>query len=535
MPLKLSTFIIAAFVVGISAATAAEPDSASAAAAPATKPVVAVYVTGGVPDMKTFFGTYLSGALVNAGGGISDETSAAFLAASEEERSTRNADTLDDSLICELGRKFGIRYVCVAAITPMPDAFALTARVMSTKTGKSRYHGGFTGPLNVMEDLERATTVIVENMFGGKRVFDNQPASKTEPVATANPPLVQPQVVHGNVTDNAVDTVNTVNNNTAPKSAVDNITDNATAAPAVHTVDDIGTDAEYPPVKPYSDRIKYVAVEESDIDEQSGVSAEHSWADVAQEPAPVAAAPQIVAPNPKLIAAEDGKQIVAVYMAGEEPQGAKGVHSIIGGELARVMSESDRYVAVDRTETILEQLDREHVYQRSGAVDDAQIKAIGHQLGVEYLCISSINPVGKRYYLDTRLVDVVTAEIKRSVTATSTLKDANEMAKVGGNIALELLEAEKARRNRKLRKSIFRYTAIGLDILGAGALAYGYMENNNVVKHTKVTSSVKSADGASLGRIADGPEADRAATRRNAAYITGGALVAAGVTIHIVF
>ena len=232
------------------------------------------------------------------------------------------------------------------------------------------------------------------------------------------------------------------------------------------------------------------------------------------------------APKAKPAASDTGKQIVAVYMAGQEPQGAKGVHTIIGGELARVMSESDKYIAVDRTEAILEQLDREHIYQRSGAVDDDQIKAIGHQLGVQYLCISNINPVGKRYYLDTRLVDIVTAEIMRSVTATSALKDADEMTRVGRNIALELLEAEKTRRQRALRKTIFRSTAIGLDVLGLLSLTYGYIENRNVVKNVELI------DGA---HIKNGQEAQRAATRRNVAYIVGGVLVASGVTVHIVF
>jgi hypothetical protein len=238
---------------------------------------------------------------------------------------------------------------------------------------------------------------------------------------------------------------------------------------------------------------------------------------------PPPAAPEIPAPKPA--EAEAGKQAVAVYMAGAEPAGAKGVHTIMGGELARVLSESDKYTAVDRTEAILEQLDREHVYQRSGAVDDAQIKAIGHQLGVGYLCISNINAVGRKYYLDTRLVDVVTAEISRSVTATSGLKDAGEMSRTGREIALELLENEKTLKQRKLRKKIFRYTAIGLDALGALSLAYGYMEDGNVAKRVDVSNP------AGL----DYPEAARAATRRNAAYIAGGVLLASGVTIHILF
>ena len=229
------------------------------------------------------------------------------------------------------------------------------------------------------------------------------------------------------------------------------------------------------------------------------------------------------ASEPKLteIAAEQGKQAVAIYMAGDEPKGAQGVHKIMGGELALVISGSESYLAVDRTEIILEQLAKEHTYQRSGAVDDDQIKALGQQLGVQYLCISDINPVGKRYYLDTRLVDVVSAEIMRSVTETSALKDAEDMSRIARSIALELIEPEATRKARLLRKKIFRYTAIGLDILGAGILAYGYYEETNVAKY--------------VDEHAKEPEAESAATRRNIAYIVGGALLASGITIHIFF
>jgi len=240
----------------------------------------------------------------------------------------------------------------------------------------------------------------------------------------------------------------------------------------------------------------------------------------APTPEPVVIPTPIHTPEAEIAAAQ-GKQAVAVYMAGNEPEGARGVHNIMGGELARILSESDKYLAVDRTDAILEQLAREHTYQRSGAVDDEQIKVLGQQLGVQYLCISDINPAGKRsYYFDVRLVDVVTAEIIRTATATSNLKNANEMTTVARNIALELLETEKAIAQQKRRKKIFRYTAIGLDILGAGALAYGYYENNNIIN---------------LNKGGEYPDAVRVAERRNAAYIVGGALLATGVTIHILF
>jgi hypothetical protein len=122
---------------------------------------------------------------------------------------------------------------------------------------------------------------------------------------------------------------------------------------------------------------------------------------IPEEPAPPEPepTPEPAAPAP----ATPAKQTIAVYMAGEEPKGAPGVHHILGGELARTISTSDKYLAVDRTDAILEQLSKEHVYQRSGAVDDDQIKSLGRQLGVQYLCISNINNVGwQAYYLDVR-------------------------------------------------------------------------------------------------------------------------------------
>jgi len=216
-----------------------------------------------------------------------------------------------------------------------------------------------------------------------------------------------------------------------------------------------------------------------------------------------------------------GKQTIAVYMAGKEPRGAKGVHNILGGELAKTISASHKYIAVDRTEAIQQQLANEHIFQRSGAVSDDQIKSLGQQLGAQFLCISDINPIGSgSYYLDVRLVDVVTAEIIRTATANSNMRNAEEMRRVARSIAYELIETEKAREQYKRRKKMFLSTAISLDVIGVGLFAYGLVENSNIKKH--VDAEVFS-------------EAEKAKTRRDVAYIVGGALVAAGITIHILF
>jgi len=418
------------------AAPAQEPPPAAAPNRPDFPRRVVVHVTGGAADNeRTVLGNSLLAALVNSGACIPHQNAATFFNTASD--MSRRQIILDDNRLSDIGRQFGIKYICVASLTPAfgaPGNFTIFARMLNTETGAAKLNGEYSGPLNTAQDLTAAANTVVEKMLGRRA-----PAPQAPPTPETN----------------------------------------ITTAPT--------------PPAPFETSVPGPAAPEI-------------------QAAPINGAPADTAAQ--------GKQTVAVYMAGNEPKNAKGVHNILGGELARVMSESDKYTAVDRTEAILAQLDREHVYQRSGAVDDEQIKAIGHQLGVQYLCISNINPVGKRYYLDTRLVDIVTAEIMRSVTATSSLKDANEMTRVGRNIALELLEADKTRQQRALRKTIFRSVAVSLDIFGLLALGYGYIENRNVIK---------------LNEEEDYPEADRAATRRNAAYIAGGALIASGVVIHIAF
>jgi len=223
-----------------------------------------------------------------------------------------------------------------------------------------------------------------------------------------------------------------------------------------------------------------------------------------------------------------GKQSVAVYMAGEEPPGAMGVHKVLGGELARTISQSAKYSAVDRTEAILRQLSNEYAFQRSGAVSDEQIRDIGKQFGVQYLCITDISAVkGNSFYLDVRLLDVVSAEIVRTVTTGSQLRNANEMIQVAQKIAYELIETEKAKeqamreeaKRERFKKGAF-YVAIGADVLGAGLVAYGIYEHANVGKHI---------DGGKYSA------ATNSENSRNTALIVGGALLLGGISIHIFF
>lgn len=366
---------------------------------------VAVYVAGGVSEgEKGSLGEYLLASLVGSGACASHENSAAFLAAAGEEQS-KTQEALDDARICEIGRQFGIRYICAAVAAPADGAVTVSAKMLNTETGKARLSGEASGRLTTAEELTQLSEDVVKMMLY-RRAFGAQEAAAMPDSAAA--------------------------------------------------------------------------------------------------------------------AAKQGRRTVAVYMSGEEPKGAKGVHRIVGGELVRAMNESGRYTALDRTEAIHGQLSQES----GGVLDDGQIKTVGRQLGVEYLCISDIDFLGKRYSLDTRLVNVATAEAERSARTTSTFRDAAEMARIGRNAAHELLGGGAPQEPRVWKKTILRGTAISLDALGVLAFAYGFNEDRNVVKHIERVDEK---------HIKNGPEADKAAEKRNIAYIVSGVLLASGVTIHFFF
>jgi len=137
------------------------------------------------------------------------------------------------------------------------------------------------------------------------------------------------------------------------------------------------------------------------------------------------------------------KETVAVYISGKESKESQGMHSVLGGELVRAISMSGGYTAVDRTAQTLAVLEKEHTYQRGGAVGDEYIIALGRQFAAQYLCIAEVNAVrGGHYYLNVRLVDAGSALTKAMATETSTLEDIGEMRRVAQLLANTLIGSE---------------------------------------------------------------------------------------------
>ena len=151
---------------------------------------------------------------------------------------------------------------------------------------------------------------------------------------------------------------------------------------------------------------------------------------------------------------------VAVYVTGKNPE----IHDVFGHQLSESFAKSNKYIATERTESFLAELNKEHNYEQSGAVDDKEIARLGIQFGVNYVCVTKISDAFGEKYIAARLIDVETAEIINShytkgpmTTMDQCVAMANEIAQ---NLSKGSFAEQKAEAIEKLKKQ--GYVDLGL-------------------------------------------------------------------------
>jgi hypothetical protein len=105
-------------------------------------------------------------ALVRSGRYSAIERSESFLAEVQKEHIKQRSGAIDDSQISKLGKQFGVKYVCIADITPAYDAYQVSARIVDVETAEVSFIGEAFSPLKTAKDLKAASDKVVENMFG---------------------------------------------------------------------------------------------------------------------------------------------------------------------------------------------------------------------------------------------------------------------------------------------------------------------------------------------------------------------------------
>ena|GEM_PF-1287643 len=151
-------------------------------------PRIAVYVTGDMPDdHKKVFTSRMLAALVNSGHYSGIERPAAFLAETERVRTEEFGGTINDAQISEMGKLFGVKYVCIANVAKAFGTFHIDARIVDAETAKTVFAGETGGPMNTADELALALETIVRNMLGEQAAQQVQPATM---------PQEQPVPVH---------------------------------------------------------------------------------------------------------------------------------------------------------------------------------------------------------------------------------------------------------------------------------------------------------------------------------------------------
>ena len=113
---------------------------------------------------------------------------------------------------------------------------------------------------------------------------------------------------------------------------------------------------------------------------------------------------------PLAVMAQSKKVALLQTLNGDKSIQVKGIEmNMVRGELRKAISNQSGYQAFTRTD--IDQLMREHGFQNSGMVSDAQRKKLGEMSGADYICVSTLTKSESQFYLEAYLIDVETGEI----------------------------------------------------------------------------------------------------------------------------
>lgn len=134
---------------------------------------------------------------------------------------------------------------------------------------------------------------------------------------------------------------------------------------------------------------------------------------------------------------------VAVYIAKNDDNS---IGKVLGDKLVEGFTKSGRYIAIERTNSFLSQLNKEHKYQRTGEVDDSELSRLGIQFGVQYICVADYSEVYGEMFISARLINVETAEVVNTCEVSGIINNMKTCVKKANEIASELSKGTFAER-----------------------------------------------------------------------------------------
>ncbi len=129
---------------------------------------------------------------------------------------------------------------------------------------------------------------------------------------------------------------------------------------------------------------------------------------------------------------------VAVYVTGEDAN----VNKVLGSKLVHAIGLSGEYSAIERTTSILAELNKEQAYQRSsGEVDDDELSRLGKQFGVQYVCAAIVSRIFNEDYISIRLINVESAQVERTASSNKNIQSYEDLTSTAKTISDELFSS----------------------------------------------------------------------------------------------
>ena len=134
------------------------------------------------------------------------------------------------------------------------------------------------------------------------------------------------------------------------------------------------------------------------------------------------------------------KQKVAVYVTGESSNAYK---KVIGAKMVSAITQEENYAAVERTAEFITELNKEHDYQRSGAVSDNQIAKLGEQFGVRFVVVVDVSELFGSAFIAARMINVQTGQITATADKDKEINGMTDLTELSESVAKALFGKDK--------------------------------------------------------------------------------------------
>jgi TolB-like protein len=239
-----------------------------------------------------------------------------------------------------------------------------------------------------------------------------------------------------------------------------------------------------------------------------------------------------------LVTATQIKNVAVVETEVDESSGASS--GLTSAEVRLITTELRREAVKNLPRGTYNVMTTETVYAQGSAVleecaDENCVISLGSRIGADYIVRGIISKFQTRFTLSVEIYDTEDGNLVASSDPVRS-ENINELLEKSAPVCADMYKTFATAQTaqsvsvpkppRKLTGKPTFWIGAGFDVLGAGLLACGLYENNNVAK-IKKNGYYKSKG--------DYKTADSAAKNRNAAYIAGSAFLLSGITVHIFF